>query len=89
MKAKDQEPSVGSISPRSQSPRDFSKVSKEEEKKQNNYDFGYKEQQQLWELTDGCLYLLREISQTQPERQDVVVKYLSKLPEIGFLDHFK
>jgi len=43
-------------------------------------------------MTDGCIYLLRELStlgDSEPKNQEFVISQLEQLADIGFTDHFK
>lgn len=50
-------------------------------------DHGFTRPKEPWEHTDGCIFLLRELSRTK--RAALVVNYLESLSEIGYVDHFK
>ena len=56
-------------------------------------DHGFVRQQEPWEVTDGCIFLLRELSQVQGEGKEqavqIVESYLQYMPEIVSLDHFR
>lgn len=51
-------------------------------------DHGFARDKELWELSDGAIFLLREISQF-PDLQDFVVQHLENLSNLGYIDHFK
>ena len=51
-------------------------------------DHGFARAKELWELSDGSIFVLREISSLE-EMQPFVIKNLEKLSTIGFIDHFK
>jgi len=40
-------------------------------------------------MSDGCIYLLRELSFTGEKACDLVVKNLQNLADLGYVDHFK
>ena len=43
----------------------------------------------MWEESDGCVFLVREICQSQDaELKKDIPKYLQQLPELGLLDQF-
>ena len=60
-------------------------------------DHGFSRAQELWELSDGCVYLLRELTKArnpaQPkvvtEAANLFVKHAMSLADLGFVDHFK
>jgi len=44
---------------------------------------------ELWENSDGCIYLIREIASCENgELKKDMQKYLMQLPELGLLDQF-
>lgn len=47
-----------------------------------------KEPVPTWELSDGCLFLVRELASAHAPHQDLCLKYLSQLPDLGLVDHF-
>eukprot|EP00347_Sterkiella_histriomuscorum_P007190 403349918 len=49
-------------------------------------DPGFARQQELWELSDGSVYLLREIVKQLDQKE--LSKMLQNLPDLGFLDQF-
>jgi len=51
-------------------------------------DHGFTRDKELWEMSDGSIFLLREIGRVG-ELVDVVVKYLPQLSDLGYVDHFK
>ena len=50
-------------------------------------DHGFARAKEPWEHTDGCIYLVREL--TRSKRAALVANYLDSLSEIGYVDHFK
>ncbi|CAI2359487.1 unnamed protein product [Moneuplotes crassus] len=50
-------------------------------------DHGFTRDKEPWEHSDGCIYLVRELSRTK--RAALVANYLDSLSELGFVDHFK
>lgn len=72
---------------RADSPRSMSRVVFSELislQMDENRDYGFERQEQLWEYTDSCLFLLRELSNSSLKTE--VQKYLYVLPELGLLD---
>jgi hypothetical protein len=51
-------------------------------------DHGFAREKELWELSDGSIFLLREISSLE-EMQPFVIKNLENLSNLGYIDHFK
>ena len=51
-------------------------------------DHGFAREKELWELTDGSIFLIREISSIE-NMQPFVIKQLENLSNIGYIDHFK
>jgi hypothetical protein len=51
-------------------------------------DHGFARAKELWELSDGSIFLLREISSLE-EMQPFVVKHLESMSNLGYIDHFK
>ena len=60
-------------------------------------DHGFSRAQEPWELSDGCVYLLRELSKARSQSDpkvtakalDLFVKHAMTLADLGFVDHFK
>jgi len=60
-------------------------------------DHGFSRAQEPWELSDGCIYLLRELSKARNQNEpkvvakalDLFVKHAMSLADLGFVDHFK
>ncbi len=50
-------------------------------------DHGFSRPKEPWELTDGCLYLLRELALNG--KFDVFKKYAMKMADTARFDHFK
>jgi len=50
-------------------------------------DHGFSREMEPWEYTDGCIYLLRELTTTH--KKDLVCNYLEQMSEIGYIDSFK
>ena len=46
-----------------------------------------------WELSDGCIYLIRELSNVKDSgkeaAQAIASKYLEMMIDIGYIDQFK
>jgi hypothetical protein len=40
-----------------------------------------------WEYSDGCIYLMRELSTTS--KRDLLCNYYEQMSELGFVDQFK
>jgi len=40
-------------------------------------------------MSDGCIYLLREMSLVGEKATDLVIKNLQSLADLGYVDHFK
>ena len=54
-----------------------------------DYDHGIVRPVELWENSDGCIYLIREIASCENgELKKDMQKYLMQLPELGLLDQF-
>lgn len=51
-------------------------------------DHGFTRQRELWELTDGCVFLLRESSKIE-EMHELVVNNAENLSNLCYIDHFK
>jgi hypothetical protein len=51
-------------------------------------DHGFAREKELWELTDGSIFMLREISQIE-SMHPFVIGNLENLSNIGYIDHFK
>lgn len=51
-------------------------------------DHGFARAKEQWELTDGSIFLIREISGIE-SLQPFVVKQLENLSNLGYIDHFK
>ena len=60
-------------------------------------DHGFSRAQEPWELSDGCVYLLKELTTVRcpedPEVEKRIYKLFEKhsmtLADLGFVDHFK
>ena len=60
-------------------------------------DHGFSRAQEPWELSDGCVYLIKELTTVRcaddPEIEKAVFKlfqkHASNLADLGFVDHFK
>ena len=73
-----EEQKTGSSSPRRlDSPRSLLKVDE-------TVAYGFQRNPELWEYSDGCVYLLRELSSSS--LKTYVQQYLPVLPELGLLD---
>jgi hypothetical protein len=51
-------------------------------------DHGFSRPKEPWELSDGAVFLLREISGLE-EMHDFVAKNLDNLSNLAYVDHFK
>lgn len=51
-------------------------------------DHGFSRAREDWELSDGSVFLLREISQFE-SLHPFIVKNLENLSNIGYIEHFK
>jgi len=57
-------------------------------------DHGFTRAMEAWEMSDGSVYLIRELSQIKQEPAatqalKLVTKHLMSLADLGFVDHFK
>jgi len=60
-------------------------------------DHGFSRAQEPWELSDGCVYLLKELTMVRcpddPEIEKKVYKLFEKhsqsMADLGYVDHFK
>lgn len=53
-------------------------------------DHGFTRAQEMWELSDGSIHILRELCLTKDEQgMGYVVKMLEKVQDLGYIDHFK
>ena len=60
-------------------------------------DHGFSRAMEPWELSDGCIYLLRELSKARNQNEpkvaakaaDLFVKHAMSMADLGFIDHFK
>jgi len=52
-------------------------------------DHGFARECEPWECSDGCIYLLRELSLTGTNTEEFVIKNLQNLADIAYVDHFK
>ncbi len=50
-------------------------------------DHGFARAKEPWEHSDGCIYLIRELTRTK--RAVLAANYLESLSELGYVDHFK
>ena len=50
-------------------------------------DHGFARAKEPWEHSDGCIYLVRELSRSK--RAALVANYLDSLSDLGYVDHFK
>jgi hypothetical protein len=50
-------------------------------------DHGFARNKEPWEHTDGCVYLIRELSRSK--KAALVANYLDSLSELAYVDHFK
>ena len=60
-------------------------------------DHGFSRSTELWEMSDGCVFLLQELAQVKNEQDasvvtkahNLVLKHLETFSDLGFVDHFK
>ena len=56
-------------------------------------DHGFSRSVEEWEKSDGCVFLLRELSLVKGPAKEaasvLVVKHLESMADLGFIDHFK
>ena len=60
-------------------------------------DHGFTRAPEPWESSDGCIYVLRELSKARNQSEpkvvakalDLFVKHSMSLADLGFVDHFK
>jgi hypothetical protein len=51
-------------------------------------DHGFSRQKEMWELSDGAIFMLREVAHIE-SMQEFVVSNLEKLSSLAYIDHFK
>lgn len=51
-------------------------------------DHGFSRAKEAWEMSDGVVFLLREVSSID-SMQQLVVNNLEKLADLAYVDHFK
>ena len=51
-------------------------------------DHGFQRPTEMWELSDGVIFILSEVS-SEEFMQDFVVSNLENLSNLGYIDHFK
>lgn len=51
-------------------------------------DHGFSRPKELWELSDGSIFMLRELSAFE-KHQEFVIGNLENLSNLGYIDHFK
>jgi len=51
-------------------------------------DHGFTRGREMWELTDGSIFILREVANIET-MQDLVVKHLENISTLAYIDHFK
>ena len=51
-------------------------------------DHGFARAKELWELSDGAIFILREISSIE-DMKPLVTKNIENLSNLGYIDHFK
>lgn len=51
-------------------------------------DHGFARPKELWELSDGCVFMLMEMSAID-EYKDYVAKHLEGVSNLAYIDHFK
>ena len=55
-----------------------------------DYDHGIVRPVELWEISDGCIFMIREIALSDnADLMKDISKYLMQLPELGLLDQFQ
>lgn len=60
-------------------------------------DHGFSRETELWEMSDGCVFLIKELSMIRNESdasvvskvQELILKNMEKISDIGYIDHFK
>ena len=52
-------------------------------------DHGFAREAEPWEYSDGCIYLLREISLTGDKAEKLILNNMESLADLGYVDHFK
>lgn len=60
-------------------------------------DHGFTRSTELWEMSDGCVFLVKELSMVRNEAdasvvikaQELICKHMESLADIGYIDHFK
>ena len=60
-------------------------------------DHGFSRSTELWEMSDGCVFLAKELSMVRNEAdatvmtkvQELICKHMESLADIGYIDHFK
>jgi hypothetical protein len=50
-------------------------------------DHGFSRKKEPWEHSDGCIYLIRELSRSS--KASLVPNYLDSLSDLAYVDHFK
>lgn len=50
-------------------------------------DHGFSRHIEPWEYSDGCIYLVRELTNTH--KKDLALNYLEQMAELGYIDSFK
>jgi hypothetical protein len=51
-------------------------------------DHGFSRASEMWEHTDGSIFILREVAHIE-SMQDLVVKNLENISTLAYIDHFK
>ena len=51
-------------------------------------DHGFSRPKELWELSDGSIFMLRELSAFE-KHHEFVIKNMESLSDLAYIDHFK
>lgn len=51
-------------------------------------DHGFTRPRELWELSDGAIFMLKELAQMD-QHKEFVLKHVEGLSNLGYIDHFK
>ena len=52
-------------------------------------DHGFTRAMEPWEMSDGCVFLIRELSLTGDKAAALVMNNLQGMCDLGLIDHFK
>ena len=50
---------------------------------------GFTRDMEPWEMSDGCVFLIRELSLTGEKAASLVMNNLQNMCDLGLIDHFK